>query len=50
MFSAFHMVPAASGLCDIDRVFFTVAKSRIKNWEVHRKYTNNLRFSVIPIF
>ena len=39
MFSAFHMVPAVSGrgLGDIVRVFFKVAKSRIKHWEVHRK-------------
>ena len=39
MFSAFHMVPGASGrgLGDIVRVFFKVAKSRIKHWEVHRK-------------
>ena len=30
MILAFRMGPAASGLCDIDRVFFKVAKSRVK--------------------
>ena len=34
-----RMGPAASGrgLCDIDRVFFRVAKSRVQNWEVHAR-------------
>ena len=34
--SVFCMAPAASGrgLCDIDRVFLKVAKSRVKKWEI----------------
>ena len=42
MISAFCMGPAASGrgLCDIDRVLFRVAKSRVKKLGSRRKYTN----------
>ena len=34
MISAFHMGPNASGCGQCDRVFFKVAKSRVKNREV----------------
>ena len=43
MILAFRMGPAASGLCDIDRVFFKVAKLRVKKLgsscrtEIYRK-------------
>ena len=51
MISVNRMDLAANGrgLCDIDRVLFRVAKSRVKNWEVlvRQKYTDNLGFSIL---
>ena len=53
LITAFRMDPAASGrgLCDIDRAFFKIPKSRVKKWEVHvrQKYTNNLIISILII-
>ena len=39
MFLVFRMEPVASGrgLGDNGRVFFSVTKLRVKNWEVHTK-------------
>ena len=51
MILAFRTGQTASGrrLCDTDKLLFSVAESRVKNWDVlvRQKYTDNLGF---PIF